>query len=201
MCGQQFRLLQNSSSYLFTSFVQQVEDAVIIGRNTGSNPVRSTIQKVPHTYPPNDFGVKCKSRSKSRGQYRSVIGIQIGLDQMGLKHLSLESIVNSKVVWVVSRMTLKFADNGSKDCNGVVALYLLPQKLYPYSKTLYKKLYFCSNNRYTCYIELRNYIMNMCQERTYIINCIEQGLSNEEIKTGRINDALINHYRITLFSK
>lgn len=43
--------------------------------------------------------------------------------------------------------------------------------------------------------------MNMCQERTYIINCIEQGLSNEEIKTGRINDALINHYRITLFSK
>jgi hypothetical protein len=42
---------------------------------------------------------------------------------------------------------------------------------------------------------------NMCEERTYIIEAIKQGKTNEQIKFGRINDALINHYRITLFSK
>jgi hypothetical protein len=42
---------------------------------------------------------------------------------------------------------------------------------------------------------------NMCEERTYIINAIKSGKTNEEIKVGRITDDWINHYRITLFSK
>lgn len=39
---------------------------------------------------------------------------------------------------------------------------------------------------------------DMCEERSYIINAIKQGKSNEEIKVGRITDDWINHYRNTI---
>lgn len=44
-------------------------------------------------------------------------------------------------------------------------------------------------------------MMDMDEERTYIIDCLRLGLTNEEIKEGRITDEMINHYRITIMGE